>query len=61
MTDTIPLDLFDIKMSRNKFIKFLHDKSERDYADLRKLLKDNNWNMSAVYVSVFLLTKGNKE
>ncbi len=61
MTDTIPLDLFDIKMSRNKFIKFLHDKSERDYADLRKLLKDNNWNMSAVYVQLFLLTRENKE
>ena len=48
-------DLFDIKMSKNKFIKFLHDKSEHNYAYLRKLLKDNKWNMSAVYVQLFLM------
>ena len=45
---------FEINMSRNKFIRFLHEKSRLSYSELRTILKKNKWNMSDTYIEVFL-------
>lgn len=44
-----------INMSRNKFIQYLHRKSDLPYSKLRALLKKNKWNMSDTYMEVFLI------
>lgn len=44
---------FKINMSRNKFIQYLHRKSDLPYSELRAILKKNKWNMSDTYIDVF--------
>lgn len=48
-------ELFEINMSRNKFIKFLHRKSDKSFSELRSILKKNKWNMSDTYLELFMI------
>ena len=50
-------DLFEINMSRNKFIKFLHRKSDKSFSELRSILKKNKWNMSDTYLELFMISR----
>ena len=48
-------DLFEINMSRNKFIQYLHRKrSDKSFSELRSILKKNKWNMRDTYLELFM-------
>lgn len=49
------IELFEINMSRNKFIEFLHSKSDKSFSELRSILKKNKWNMNDTYLELFML------
>lgn len=51
--DNFRLFEFEINMSRNKFIQYLHRKSDLPYSELRAFLKMNKWNMSDTYIELF--------
>lgn len=45
--------MFEINLSRNKFINFMHRKSGKPFSELRAKLKENKWNMSDTYIDLF--------
>lgn len=47
--------MFEINLSRNRFIEYIHEKSYLPYSKLRELCKKLRWNMSDIYIELFAI------